>query len=252
MSFNKEIYLLLLQESKKALAPFKVTRSVLATMLNRQRITDELIYELAKIAQEEGVIFAQTENDFILVAKFYDCDYSRIYREEFSREELNDIEENAQLKSQRLLQEIDLESSFDENGTLIDKLDVIFDAINELVTKAEDAPMEQKLADVEQHLTLSARYIRDEYIKFTNSDELGSDDLDLALDEFHHSGSFDNMLEEALVISANPHCYNSCPQDAFYLAILPISQCLTQTLDQITEEYNLIRDVRKGVYSDKR
>lgn len=252
MLFDKEIYLLLLQESKKALAPFKVSRSELAKVLNRQRITDELIYELAEIAQEEGIIFAQTGNDFILVAKFYECDYSRVHREEFSREELTDIEYNAQLKSQRLLQDIDLESSFEENDTLIDRLDVIFDAINELVSKANDPSMKQELADVEQHLTLNARYIRDEYAKFTDSDELDSDDLECDLDEFHHSDSFDDMLEETLIFSANPYCNSDCPQDAFYLAALPISQCLTSTLAQIREEYMLMRDERKGMYSDKR
>lgn len=251
MSFKKENYLLLLNECKKALAPFKVARTELAQILERQRITDELIYELIEIAQEENVIFAQTENDFILVGKCYECDFRRVHREEFSSEELNDIERNAQLKSQLLLHEIDLDSSFKKTDSLTDKLDIILDAIDKVSSKAEDASMAEKLGDAEQFLTLNARDIYDEYIAFIESDELDSDDLESSLDEFHHSDSFEDMLEETLIISFNPNCYEYLPQNEFYLALLPISRHLTETLAQIREEYRLKRDARKAAYSDK-
>ncbi len=257
MYFEKSNFQRLLHECKDALAPFKISRPELAKILDRQRITDELVYELTELAKSEDIIFVQTTEDFLLVAKFYKCNLDRVNREEFSQQELNDNNSLAILKSHRLLQEIDLDASIQSDDNVINRLDYTIEAIDELIQKSIKSTLPLNWESIEEGLLTYARHIRDEYNKFLTSDDLDSEDLSCDLDEIHHStnSDFEYLIEEALLNAGILTCsgdVEDSPKNEFYLAFLPISETLLEIMSDIREEYLSESEFRKAKYSDSK
>ncbi|HCG7916559.1 TPA: hypothetical protein NJ492_004505 [Vibrio parahaemolyticus] len=257
MYFEKSNFQRLLHECKNALAPFKISRPELAKILDRQHITDELVYELTELAKSEDILLTQTAADFLLVAKFYKCNLSRVYREEFSQQELNDNNSLAVLKSYRLLQEIDLDASIESDDNTINKLDYTIEAIDELIQRSIKSTLLLNWESIEESLLTYARHIRDEYNNFLTSNDLDSEDLSCDLDEIHHStnSDFEYLIEEALLIAGSPSCsgdVEDLPKNEFYLAFLPISETLLEIISDIREEYFSESEFRKAKYSDSK
>ncbi len=250
MRFHSDAFSRLLLESKNAIAPLMIERREFASLLERQKITVELIQELEELAESQGVIMAQVKQDFLFVANWNECDIDRVYRERFSDKEIDENSKLAEAKLVKLWADLELDPNGDfQSDKPADALDIYLDAVKEVVHKS---PFGQSSTpeSLKEFISITEA-ILSEYASFLSSDELDSDDLEseLALFDELYGGEPDEFPEVFLPGLANTCCDTPLINE-FYLCFKVLFAKLTSTVAQVHELYAHLSDVRKAVYAD--
>ncbi|HCG7052258.1 hypothetical protein HJ052_19310 [Vibrio parahaemolyticus] len=250
MRFDSDAFSRLLEESKNAIAPLMMERREFASLLERQKITVELIQELEELAESQGVIMAQVKQDFLFVANWYECDIDRVYRERFSDQEIDENSELAEAKLVKLWADLELDPDGDfKSDEPEDALDIYLDAVKEVIHKS---PFGQSSTpeSLKEFISITEAIVS-EYASFLSSDELDSDDLESALDEFGdlYGGDPDEFPEVFLPGLVNTCCDTPLINE-FYLCFKVLFVKLTSTVAQVHELYAHLSDIRKAVYAD--